>query len=46
VPNLELTDQKGISDKQCHELLGILQKKAQELVGDVMVYELVVTAGG
>jgi len=46
VPNLELTDQKGISDKQCNELLGILQKKAQELVGDVMVYELVVTAGG
>lgn len=44
-PTLELSEPKGITQKECTELLAVLVKKAGELVGEVMVYELVVTAG-
>lgn len=45
VPTLDLADRKGISEKDGVELLEALTKKAAELVGEVMIYELVLTAG-
>ena len=44
-PTLELAERKGLSEKEQGELLEMLTKKAGELVGEVMVYELVVVAG-
>jgi hypothetical protein len=44
-PMLELSDRKGIGEKDCAELLEMLKRRASELLGEVMVYELIVSAG-
>jgi len=45
VPTLELGDRRGISEAEQQELLGLLIKKAQKHIGEVMVYELILQAG-
>lgn len=46
VPTLELKNRRGISEDDQEELLEVLIKQAQEQVGEVMVYELILQAGG
>lgn len=45
MPAIELQDRKGLSEKEVAALQELLDKKANALVGDVMVYELYVVAG-
>lgn len=44
-PQLALSDRRGISEAEAQELLALLVARSQELVGEVMVYELILVAG-
>ncbi len=45
IPTLEFTDRKGITEKEFAELKELVVNRAKELVGEVMIYELVNVIG-
>lgn len=45
IPTLEFTDRKGITEKELAELKELVVNRAKELVGEVMIYELVNVIG-
>lgn len=45
IPTLELSERKGITEKELTELKELVMNRAKELVGEVMIYELVNVIG-